>query len=252
MPPPPNRHYRRRMLDRDPFAPTLRNRLLGLTATQAGEVVRWWRRQVRSAGAIGPMSPTARRFGSFGEGSIISYPAETLVNTHAIHIGKGTLVATYVSLSAGWTPGQVDLPERVVGIGDRCLIGRGSTVIGHRSIEIGDDVWTGHHVHITDMNHGYDDLDIPISQQAQPENPVSIGSGSWLGHGVVVLPGSQIGRHVVVGAGSVVHGELPDRCVAAGVPAKVLRRYSPEEGWARVRAATCRASTDAPLGAPLD
>ncbi len=157
------------MLDRDPFAPSWRNRLLSLTATEAGEVLRRARQLARSAGAIGPRSRTARRFGSFGDGSIITYPAETLVNVRAIHIGRNTVIGTYVSLSAGWMPDQPDLPDRVVGIGDRCLIGRGSTVIGQRAVEIGDDVWTGHHCHITDMNHDYTDVDLPISQQAQPE-----------------------------------------------------------------------------------
>ena len=65
------------------------------------------------------------------------------------------------------------------------------------------------HVYITDQNHGYDDLDLPISRQAMPERPVRIGAGSWLGHGTVVLPGATIGRHVVVGANSVVRGEIP-------------------------------------------
>jgi acetyltransferase-like isoleucine patch superfamily enzyme len=39
-----------------------------------------------------------------------------------------------------------------------------------------------------------------------------------------VLPGAHIGRHVVVGANSVVTGALPDNCVAAGAPARVIRR----------------------------
>ena len=56
------------------------------------------------------------------------------------------------------------------------------------------------------------------------ERPVVIGDGSWLGHGTVVLPGATIGRHVVVGANSVVTGNLPDNCVAAGVPARVLKQ----------------------------
>ena len=91
------------------------------------------------------------------------------------------------------------------------------------SIEIGDDVWTGHHIYVTDQNHGYEDLERPISVQQQPERPVSIGAGSWIGHGTVVLPGSRIGRHVVVGANSVVTGELPDYTVAVGSPARVVR-----------------------------
>jgi carbonic anhydrase/acetyltransferase-like protein (isoleucine patch superfamily) len=48
---------------------------------------------------------------------------------------------------------------------------------------------------------------------------------------VVVLPGARIGRNVAVGAGSVVTGVLPDHCVAVGSPAKVVKRYSPDDGW---------------------
>lgn len=65
---------------------------------------------------------------------------------------------------------------------------------------------------------------MPIGRQLMPERPVTIGDGSWLGHGTVVLPGASIGRHVVVGANSVVTGDLPDNCVAAGAPARVIRR----------------------------
>jgi len=46
-----------------------------------------------------------------------------------------------------------------------------------------------------------------------------------------VLPGASIGRHVVVGAGSVVTGDLPDFSVAVGNPARVIRRYEPGQGW---------------------
>jgi acetyltransferase-like isoleucine patch superfamily enzyme len=219
------------MIDRPPLEATLRNRVRSDLITASSELVRWTWRHARELGAIGPRSRIAQRFGSFGAGSIITFPYETLVNVEHIHIGSATVISRYVSLTAGWMPDQPDLPDRVLTIGDRCLIGRGSTVIAHQSIEIGDDVWTGHHVHVTDMNHGYEDLDVTISRQSQPEAPVSIGSGSWLGHGVVVLPGSRIGRHVVVGAGSVVTGELPDHSVAVGAPARVIRRHRDGEGW---------------------
>ncbi|MFM2076567.1 MAG: hypothetical protein RJA49_457 [Actinomycetota bacterium] len=74
---------------------------------------------------------------------------------------------------------------------------------------------------------------MPISMQTQPERPVSIGDGSWLGHGTVVLPGSKIGKHVTIGANSVVSGEIPDYSVAVGSPARVIRRYTAGEGWVR-------------------
>jgi len=222
------------MIDRPPPLPTLVTRLRSDLLTAGSEVVRWSWTRVKNLGAIGPRSRVARRFGSFGEGSIICFPYGALVNESAIHIGSGTMINTGVVLSAGWMLDQPDLPGRVVSIGDRSLIGRGSSVVGHVSIEIGNDVWTGQNVHITDMNHGYADPDLPISQQNQPEAPVVIGDGSWLGHNVVVLPGARIGRHVAVGAGSVVRGALPDYCVAAGVPARVIRRSDPAVGWGRV------------------
>ena len=125
-------------------------------------------------------------------------------------------------------------PVTIVRIGDGVLIGRGSGIVAHESIEIGDGVFTGHHVYITDANHGYEDTTVTIGQQFADPRPVVVGAGSWLGHGTIVLPGSHIGRHVAVGAGSVVTGTLPDYSVAVGNPARVIKRYVLGEGWARV------------------
>ncbi len=166
----------------------------------------------------------AGRFAAFGEGSLLCFPWAALYGEGGIRIGRDTMIGPYVSLSAGMVPGQALLHDGVVTIGDRCVIGRGSSIVGHYRIEIGDDVWTGPGVYVTDQNHGVDDPDLPIGVQAPaPERPVRIGAGSWLGAGVVVLPGVTIGRHVAVGAGAVVTADLPDRCVAAGVPARVVR-----------------------------
>lgn len=149
----------------------------------------------------------------------------TIFNERFITIGQDTLIGPDISLSAGMVPGQECITYPVVSIGDRCLIGRGSGIVGHFSIEIGNDVWTGHNVYITDQNHGYEDVERPISQQSQPERAVKIGDGSWLGYGSVVLPGVTIGKHVVVGANSVVTHDIPDYSVAVGVPAKVIKRF---------------------------
>ena len=184
--------------------------------------------------AIGPESRRGRKFGKFGTGSIILFPTTTIFNESYIHIGSNTMIGEHVALSAGMMPGQNCLTNPVVKIGDRCLIGRGSGIVGHLSIDVGNDVWTGHNVYITDQSHDYADVSIPISQQSQPERAVSIGEGSWLGHGVVVLPGAKIGKHVAVGANSVVTGELPDYCVAVGSPARVIKQYSQNDGWTKL------------------
>jgi acetyltransferase-like isoleucine patch superfamily enzyme len=113
------------------------------------------------------------------------------------------------------------------------VIGRGSHIVCHHSISIGHDVYTGPYVYITDQNHGYADPDVPIGRQWPVNSAVSVGAGTWLGTGAVILPGSVIGRNVVVAAGSVVRGMVPDRCVVAGVPARIVRRFDPATGWGR-------------------
>ena len=197
---------------------------------RVGDAVAWCWDRLSVIASVGPKSRRGRRFGAFGEGSIICFPATSLMNERHIEIGENTMIGPHVALSAGMAPGQECLSQPVVRIGDRCLIGRGSGIVGHFSIDIGDDVWTGHHIYITDQNHGYDNVDVPISQQSMPEKPVRIGSGSWLGHGTVVLPGADIGEHVVIGANSVVTGSIPSFSVAVGAPARVVKSMSEADG----------------------
>lgn len=196
----------------------------------AGIAVRSTHAWAARVGAIWPDTREASTFGGFGAGSLICFPGDALVNPAGITIGEATLIAPHVVLSAGWGPGQAGIAPDVLVIGDRCLIGRGSSLIAHERIHIGDDVWTGHHVHITDMNHGTDHATQPISQQYGDPRPVTIGSGSWIGHGAIVLPGAAIGRGCVIGAGSVVTGEIPDHCIAVGSPARVVGQTGAHSG----------------------
>jgi acetyltransferase-like isoleucine patch superfamily enzyme len=119
----------------------------------------------------------------------------------------------------------------VLRVGDRCVIGRGSHIVAHHSIEIGEDVFTGPYVYITDQNHSYADVDVPVGRQWPVNSSVRIGAGTWLGTGAVILPGAVIGRNVVVAAGAVVRGKVPDHAVVGGVPAKVIREYVAGAGW---------------------
>ena len=210
---------------RPPPPDTLWVRYAGRAKLAVGEVLHRAYDGAKGWMSIGPGSRRAERFGAFGERSVICFPTTTIMNEQYIRIGADTVIGPQVALSAGMAPGQTCITDPVVTIGDRCLIGRGSGIVGHLSIEIGNDVYTGHYVYITDQNHGYADRDLPISMQTMPERPVRIGDGSWIGHGSVVLPGADIGRNVVIGANSVVRGTIPDFSVAAGVPAKVVKQF---------------------------
>jgi serine acetyltransferase len=197
--------------------------------------VHWAWRRARDAGAVTGDSPAGRRFAAFGPGSVLAFPPGAIFGEAWIEIGSGTVVGQHVSISAGIVPGQELGPTPLLRIGDGCVIGRGSHIVAHQRVDIGDDVFTGPYVYITDQNHAYADPDVPIGRQWPANAPVSIGAGSWLGAGAIVLPGSCIGRHVVVGAGSVVRGQVPDHCVVAGVPARIVRSYVAGDGWRPMR-----------------
>jgi carbonic anhydrase/acetyltransferase-like protein (isoleucine patch superfamily) len=194
-------------------------------------LVHWAWRYAQRRGAVTADTPGGRRFASFGAGSVLTFPPGTVFGERSIAIGVDVVVGAQVTLSAGMVPGQDLGPEPVLRIGNRCVIGRGSHVVAHQSVVIGADVYTGPYVYITDQNHGYADPQTPVGRQLPRNSAVSIGAGSWLGAGVIVLPGACIGRNVVVAAGSVVRGLVPDHCVVAGVPARVVRSYVPGEGW---------------------
>jgi acetyltransferase-like isoleucine patch superfamily enzyme len=66
--------------------------------------------------------------------------------------------------------------------------GSKSTAMGPFTITIGDDVWFGQEIYVTDANHGFSDLSVPFGRQLGPHDPVTIGDGTWIGHGAVILP----------------------------------------------------------------
>jgi len=186
---------------------------------------------VQRAGEIVPDTRAAEGFGSLGEGSCIGFPAATLMGTSSIHVGRGSLIGRQATLSVGYGPDDDNLPERGLVIGDRCVIGARTSLTAHSSIVLGDDVWCGQDVFVSDASHGYQDVETPIGRQLGMHQPVSIGSGTWIGHGAIILPGSVIGRNVVVAAGTVVRGIVDDYAVVGGSASRTLRRFEVGVGW---------------------
>ncbi len=196
-----------------------------------GSRVRAWRRYVNEIATVGPDDDYAKKFFYFGRGAAVMAPQGVIYNERYLSIGDGTLIGPNVCLTAGINGDQPMLATPTVAIGQRCIIGRGSHIIGHWSIELGDDIQTGPYVYITDQNHSYEAIDQPVGWQTPSEAAVKIGAGSWLGANVVILPGTTLGRNTTVAAGAVVRGTFPDFVVLAGVPAKVVRHYDPDGGW---------------------
>ncbi len=175
--------------------------------------------------------PGPYRFRRIGPGTRLAYPQGTIFGERWIELGDCCIIGEQVTLTVGMMPGQEFGPDPVLRLGDGVVLGRGSHVIASRSVVFGDDVYCGPYVYVTSDNHSYDDPDQPIGRQWPRSEPVEIGTGSWLGAGAVILPGARLGRNVVVAAGAVVRGEVPDHAVVAGAPARIVRRLDPAHGW---------------------
>ncbi|MFF2200717.1 acyltransferase [Streptomyces sp. NPDC058145] len=183
------------------------------------------------AGSVSAEHPGRFRFGSLGPATRLAFPLGTVFGEPWIHVGSHCIIAEQVTLTAGLMP-DLDLgPDPILRIGDGVVLGRGSHVIADTTVTIGSDCYFGPYVYVTSTNHSYDDPHEPIGRQWPRMEPVEIGPGCWIGTGAVILPGARIGRNVVVAAGAVVRGTVPDHAVVAGAPARVVRRWTPDGGW---------------------
>ena len=143
-----------------------------------------------------------------------------LCRSRFLHFGDG----------AEFRPGAYAIGCSKISLGKRVII-RPTTMLfadpreGGGGITIEDDVMLGSGVHIYVHNHRFDAPDLPIIDQGfYPSESVLLKSGCWVGANAIILPGVTIGENAVIGAGSVVTKSIPDRVVAVGNPARVIRK----------------------------
>ena len=107
-------------------------------------------------------------------------------------------------------------------IGDYTRVGLHNTVIG--PVTIGSHVNLAQGITVTALNHNFADSEKRIDEQGVSTTPVVIEDDVWIGANAVVLPGVTIGTHSVIAAGAVVTKDVPPHSIAAGVPAKVIKK----------------------------
>jgi len=147
-----------------------------------------------------------------------------IVNPQYIDMGGQVFIDDDVELCVNQTmPGVT--PKLL--IGNRVHFGKMNRIGCDNRIIIEDDVLFAPHVHISDRNHGFENIHIPISRQkVTSKGPVVIGAETWLGFGCQVMSGVKIGRHCVIAAGTIVVKDVPDYSVVGGNPAKILKKYN--------------------------
>jgi acetyltransferase-like isoleucine patch superfamily enzyme len=137
-----------------------------------------------------------------------------------LEIGPGVLLEPGVWITA---PG-----EARVRIGEGTFLNKGVMVAAHELVEIGAHCMLANGCFVSDASHRFEDPDKPITWQGfESRGPTRIGDNCWLGANVVVTSGVTIGERCVIGANSVVTSDVEPYTIAAGAPARALRRIEP-------------------------
>lgn len=137
----------------------------------------------------------------------------------------------YFGTNAEFRPGAYAIYCSQIKIGSNVIIRPQSMLFADENTQIiiEDNVLIGSGVHIYVDNHRYDDISLQIIEQGYyPSKEVILKSGSWIGANAIILPGVTIGHNSVIGAGSIVTKSIPDYCVAAGNPAKIIKNLKNE------------------------
>lgn len=180
---------------------------------------------------------TLPKFGNIPKDIRIDLPRRIFNPEHIflgdnIRLGPGSLLNAITSYPPmGWKhPEKYQVVQNFtpkITIGKRVTSTADLQIAAMSNITIEDDVMFATNVNITDGLHGYETANEPYKYQNMIRVlPIKIKRGCWVGQNVVILPGVTIGKFSIIGANSVVTKSIPDRCIALGAPAKVIKAWN--------------------------
>jgi len=141
-----------------------------------------------------------------------------------IDIGDEAVIDSFVKIKPAGGNGAVH-------IGARTVINSGTVIYTGNGVTIGRDCAIAANCTFAATNHEYRAADRPIRGQGfmPSRGGITIEDDVWIGANVVLLDGAIVGTGCVIGAGSVVRGEMPAYSVCIGAPARVIKRRAPTE-----------------------
>ena len=169
------------------------------------------------------------KFNSFGRDSVIK-PILNSYNEQYISIGNNVNIGSFcrITVSTEFGGHKVKSKNKIrLKLGDYVDVGNNSFISANNSIEIGEHVIMAPYVFITDHDHGFTDINKHLHEQPLTENGyVQIGNNVFIGTKSTILKNVKIGDHSVIAANSVITKDVPGYSIAAGNPAKVIKKYN--------------------------
>jgi len=182
--------------------------------------------------------------GTCGRGTIFGANV-VLRHPHKVRIGDAVVVDDSVVLDAkGTTNYGINIGENVflgrntivycqngdIDIGANSNIGSNCQIFSSGRCVIGQNVLIAAYVYIIGGGHAYEEDGAPIIAQRRMSKGISIGDGVWIGAGVKILDGVNVGSNSILAAGSVVTRDVAAGAIVGGMPAKVLRMRAEKDG----------------------
>ncbi len=167
----------------------------------------------------------ASQFNVVGDDFLVTYPTH-IINGGNVKIGNKFRAGPRFRIETfNEYKNQIFKPEIIIGnnvrFGWDCHIGCINKIV------IGSNVLFASRIYISDHFHGKTDRDyleiFPLERELVSKGPIIIKNDVWIGEGVIIMPGVQIGKGSIVGANAVVTKDIPDYCIVAGVPARVIK-----------------------------
>jgi len=163
---------------------------------------------------------------SLGAGYHMMKPWNVRCHGRYICIGKNVHIVTTPDRLVSFSTWQFENHQGHINIGDNVLLCPGVRIDSASEINIGNNCMFAAGSYITDADwHGIYDRTTPVGNT----RPVNLSDNVWIGDGAIVCKGVTIGENSIIGAGSVVAGDIPANMIAAGNPAKVIKQLDPDQ-----------------------
>lgn len=173
-------------------------------------------------------------FKGFGWRSVIKSPSTSIVGKKYIVIGKSSIILKHARIEAVTHYGSKSYTPKLR-IGDNVVINQNFHCTCAESVFIGEGTSITANCGVFDIIHPYQDINVNPRIADIEVNPVRIGKNCLIGMNSVILPGSILGDHCIVGANSTVSGKFPSYSVIVGSPAKIIKSYNISSGkWDKI------------------